>query len=254
MGAHYKKRYRWLKAIAALFLSALLFRCESGGPEVDDEPVVPTFVDKTEAGSVEHGIDAIPESQSIFLEWHSEDQGKNAGYRIYRCNQDTLVSDFELVHEILVENFPTDTFWIDHLGREGKWFYRLKSFNADRDFSEFSAVEWYELIVKPVQIYPVSDEVVQSSNPVFEWTWSDSQILPQFRVLLKDADDTCLWVSDTISVYDYTIIERQYNFDDNALEAALSSGEYRWRIDAITADIRRGSESTWESFTIIEKK
>ncbi len=248
-----------LLIIAGLFL--FFIGCEL--PIEKEPPAVPVWVNKSQPqDSVETGIDAIPEENSIFLNWHPVMDEDMEGYQIYRADiTDDLDHNeeeyFELIGLINIYHNPEfDTLFYDEDVQIKKLYrYYIRAFDYDDNLSQPSDTIEYKLIEKATLITPTDKEAV-STSPVFKWrnTARTNEIVIRLE---EFPAGNVVWITRFNSPgYAEEIVEKRYNFDQSAKHSTLKPGQqYRWRIDCIAftnpdgTDLE-GSESVWQYFTV----
>lgn len=200
----------------------------------------------------ETGIDAIPEADAIRIEWIVGQEADLDGYEVYRRlredPRDTLVAELPL------EAPAGDTaFWVDtavSIGR--RYYYRVRAVDEAGNQSPFSEAADYQLLAKLVPRTPRGQ--IAESVPNFVFLWGDDPLgITHFVVKVTDSAGHYLWISDPDQgmVVGYgSPGTRSYNADGRALQAELGPGTYLWRVDAVGAEERTGSESAWTPFTV----
>lgn len=190
---------------------------------------------------VEAGIDAVPESDAIQLQWR-----RGAGlteYRLYRRKQD------EAAFTPLVVLSERDSLFLDQmeLALNVRYHYYLLGVDAEGAVTQPSDTVDYMLLPKVVNLA----QAVQQDTLCFHWQPAPQSPAEYYLLKLFDeADDRLIWMSQ-LPGYQIEQEMVRYNWDGAARLERLSHGRvYRWRVDAVGAARRSGSESPWRKFSI----
>lgn len=230
------------------------------GEDIEDPqpPATPRWVEKSSPGdTLERGIDAYPEGDGIFLEWHRNLDEDLEGYRIYRgeVNPD---SRFSMLVDIGAFSFSgLDTSFADDSVRFGTdYFYYLIAYDQAGNKGEHSDTIRYQVIEKVGLLEP--DGEISDNQPDFVWNDpSEGTDKSKYVIRVENfSSGEVIWISEVSPTYASREQLTKYNADGKARYESLPLGEsYRWRIDAIkwvdnsNRDIA-GSESHWGYFII----
>ncbi|MFP4547079.1 MAG: hypothetical protein ACLFQM_03030 [Fidelibacterota bacterium] len=251
-----------LKKIFILFCFFCIFHnCDL--PLDQEPPDTPVWIPKSQPqDSVETGIDAVPEKNSIFMHWYPVSDRDLEGYKIYRADiKDELniheTGYFEQVAGINIYHNPEfDTLYYDEDVQINRLYrYFLRAYDYDGNLSSPSDTIEYKLIEKATLISPIDKEEV-STTPVFKWR--NTARTNEIVIRLEEFPSArIIWITRFNSPgFTEEIVKKPYNFDQSAKLTALESGmKYRWRIDCIAftnpdATDLEGSESAWQYFTV----
>jgi len=196
---------------------------------------------RADTAVIERGIDAVPESDAIQLQWQR--QSDLSEYRLYRKSREE--ESFQNL-AILSER---DSLYLDsqNLRLNTRYYYTIIGGNSAGWVTPPSDTVDYLLLPKVVNLA----QAILRDTLHFHWQPAP-QSLPE-SYLLKLFDDVSgrlLWLS-TVPSYQAVEEDVRYNWDGLARRPKLSSaGKYRWRVDAIGSEARSGSESNWQKFTL----
>ncbi len=189
---------------------------------------------------IERGIDAVPESDAIQLQWQRHNGLSE--YRLFRKSAD------ELAYRLLAVMTGQDSIYTDsdNIRLNVRYFYYLIAANYEGRATLPSDTVDYQLLPKPVNLA----QAFRQDTLLFHWQPAP-QSLPDYYLLklFDDATAQLIWLTQIPS---YQAIEEKvvYNRDGRARMARLESGkQYRWRVDAVGSVARCGSESQWQKFT-----
>lgn len=187
----------------------------------------------------ERGIDAIPESDAIRVEWLRED--RFAGYSLFRRSDEE--EDFALLKKIAGQ----DSFYVDReVELNKRYYYYLLGKDEKNLWSEPSDTVDYMLLPKAYNLSVSLQEQIT-------FLWHVVDITPAFYILklFDDLLDQAIWVSTVPSDYEGLEETATYNWDGRAVLPNLQSGrKYRWRIDIVGPAVNSGSESRWHKFVM----
>lgn len=243
-----------LKILGIIFsLSAVWISCQDQTPK-PPPPARVRFVEKTAPqDTLERGIDAVPESNGIYLEWYSNHEESLVGYIISR----SLFEDRNFVEIARVKRITTlqlpDTTYIDQIDFSDilkRYYYYVEAFDEFNQISEPSDVVSYQLIPKPVLSSPRN--LITETSPVFIWDF-DGNFVPNsfvFRLLKRNNQKYFNYFTKLLLLLDDYAPHQQWTGDELTLPTPLPSGTYRWRIDPVGAEENQGAESKWLDFTI----
>ncbi len=214
-------------------------------------PAKVQLVTKTaENDPVEHGIDAIPEKDAIFLEWHPNTEKNLAGYIVYRSEVEN--SQFVEVGKITKYYEKIDTTFTDSLvALNTRYYYFVRAFDDLNQIGDPSDTVSYKLWVKPVLFAPVG-AISDPTTIVFIWEFNAS-FVPNtfvFRIeRLGSSGFTNFFTQDFSLGDDYTP-HQEWEISKLPLSSPLPTGMYRWRIDPIGNEPLYGAESNWMMFAV----
>ena len=148
---------------------------------------------------------------------------------------------------------PGDTaFWLDGtVAFNRRYYYRIRAFDEAGNRSPHSEPVDYMLLSKLIPVSP-RGKIIPERVPQFTFMWGDDPLgISHFVVKLVNDSEHSIWISEPNHVAGYghpgSVL---YNADGRAKSDSLASGSYLWRIDAIGAEERSGSESRWVSFSV----
>jgi hypothetical protein len=251
----YSKRILFCLLIPA----GLFVACDKTG-----EPIVPrpervqmvyhSFADDTLANEI--GIDAVPETDGIYLAWYSLKDHNIRQYNIYRRREDE--SFFRHIKSIYLDQVGAgrDTVYTDTDADRGlttnKYYnYYVTATNTQDEEGGALDTLKYMLLDKAETRLPDGQTYVLSvdSLPVLNWDFVE---IPDLYILR---------IENSFGQIHYIGIFHS-NYDNNAQKNDLnkitdlppfSAGTYLWRIDCVGPDWdNSGSESNWKTFSIIQ--
>ena len=249
-----------IRSFILSLLCLTIFSCDKAGKPIVPDPGNVKMVEHNAADdtmAVERGIDAIPESDGIFLAWYALEEEKVNRYKIWRKGSESY---FEVIKVIDPKTAPPgkDTTFIDDNGGSGltleNYYYEYYVTAANQEGKEGSAIDtvYYMLIHKPDMLQ--SDTSTYNLNsgkaPILYWQFVDP---PTYYILrIENAFDKLQYVHifDVIDFFpDQTLDLNDSNRVPDLPE--FQPGLYKWRIDIIGPDEdHSGSESNWAFFTI----
>jgi len=254
------RRNRLEIVLLLIFVSVFIFGSCGESLEDPNPPSRPHWVEKSAPeDSIEHGIDADPIDDCIFLEWHPNSDDDISAYQIYRAENKASAKFTLLVKVDAFSTFGGDTIYIDDSVELNKiYYYYLLAVDQAGNKSEPSDTIRYGLIQKPDLYYPLIE--ISEKDPQFnQFEWHDFTSLSYQYIIRVEK----IFPSEVIWIYrfnrrNYADSFQSMLFDDNktASERELTAGtSYRWRVDAIylvdPSDIDiSGSESPWGYFSI----
>ncbi|PIS27535.1 MAG: hypothetical protein COT43_09895 [Candidatus Marinimicrobia bacterium CG08_land_8_20_14_0_20_45_22] len=251
-----------IRKILEIVLSLILisvFILDGCGDSLEDPtpPSRPQWVEKSAPeDSIEHGIDADPIDDYIFLEWHPNSDDDISAYKIYRA-ENNASAKFSLLADVdAFSTFGGDTIYIDDSVELNKiYYYYLLAVDQAGNKSEPSDTIRYGLIQKTDLNYPLI--AITEKRPRFEWHDFTSFSYQYIIRVEKLSPLEVIWIY-RFNKTNYADTFQSMLFDNNntASEHELTAGtSYRWRVDAIylvdpsDRDIS-GSESQWGYFSI----
>ncbi len=244
-------------AFIPLVLLTLLYACSNSTNGENPAPELVRWVTKSaEDDSVESGIDAIALSDNrngIYLEWHPVLDEDLLAYDIFRNAGDSTGS-FPLLASVGKKFGVIDTFFVDTLQVVPgvRYYYYIIARDEAGQVSDRSEKIDYKLVPQPVLGFPVNVQI--NGDFFFEWDFN-AQFVPNSFVFRFWKDFfgnnqnvlTKLFTAGT----DYQLSTHQeWNLAKLGLQSPLSTGMYRWRIDALGAEVNQGSESMEAAFSI----
>ncbi len=244
-----------------LMISLLVFAaCDNAGEPIVPEPGDVKMVEhyaSDDTLAVERGIDAVPESDGIYLAWYSLRDPNINQYNIYRKKENGTF--FQRIKSIDLETATAgrDTTYIDDNAEAGltlntDYYYFVTATN--KNGKEGSTIDidtlHYMLIDKPELLS--SDKETYDPNvdglPVLFWSFVN---IPDLYILRIENDfDQVHYIGIFRSNYDP---DYQQTLDLSSIQdfPAFKPGGYKWRIDSIGPDEdHSGAESEWNFFII----
>lgn len=233
------------------FLPIVLFiACSNPGDPVVIDPGRTTFVPHSpDTSAVERGIDAVPETDGIYLEWYDIKSPDIKYFDIYRMREgETYFKKIKTI-DLATASPGMDTTFVDNpenIVFNVYNYYYIKAIYKDDVEGEASDTAAYNLMHKPVLVRP-SGEVI-SGIPVFVWNFPG--VIPNNYILRIEE----VLRNKNIYTREFQVTEF---FNDQSLDLAevgdapqFQSGfTYRWRIDHVGTDaMTSGSESNWFTF------
>jgi hypothetical protein len=242
-----------------LVSSLLVFSaCDKAGEPIVPEPGDVKMVEHTASDDTtasERGIDAVPESDGIFLAWYSLRDANISRYHIYRKKESG--SFFQRIKTIDLETASggRDTTFIDDNAEAGLelntyYYYFITATNTEG--KEGAAIDTlrYMLIDKPALDRPDGESyhAEVDSLPVLFWNFVE---IPDLYVLrIENSFDQVHYIGIFQSNYDNTYQTKELS--SIADLPPFIPGVYKWRIDSIGPDEdHSGAESKWKVFIII---
>jgi hypothetical protein len=164
----------------------LIISCENSQKPTLDTPGTVSWVEKSaEMAADERGVDAISESDGVFLQWYKlRDRGIKY-YNIYRKRPNETF--FGRIQQINIENATEgrDTTYIDGDSLLNDYqFYYITAENSDGVEGQASDTIRYKLLDKPETTKPNFETVV--GMPIFFWSFVT--IIPHEFILRIERD------------------------------------------------------------------
>jgi hypothetical protein len=232
--------------------------CDNTGEPIVPEPGDVKMVEHTAADDTlafERGIDAVPESDGIFLAWYSLNDRNISLYHIYRKKEDGTF--FQRIKSVDLETASPgkDTTFVDDNAEEGLelntyYYYFVTAVNTDGKESSPVDTLRYMLIDKPEPDRPDGESYDPDVNGLPTLFWNFVEIPDLYILRIENSFDQVHY----IGIF-------QSNYDNNYQTLDLSSvanlpvfipGVYKWRIDSIGPDEdHSGAESDWKVFIIL---
>ena len=200
---------------------------------------VPRFVAAAADTAVEErGIDAVPEEDAIFLQWH-RNPGL-AGFQLFRRFEGE--KNFSLIAVLTAR----DSSFYDRVSIDLRCYYYLRGLDEEGRLGAPSDTADYMLLAKAFDLQ------VSPGEPLL-FSWSTGLMRPAFYLLrlFEESSGVPVWIGRMAPGYQGTRESTTYNSDGRAALPRLQSGVlYRWRLDCVGAAARTGSESAWQRFTL----
>lgn len=240
--------YKWIYFFLLFGLIFTIFNCTKQTNEVAVKPTAVVLIPSvSDTCRVERGIDAVPESDAIRIEWIPSPEDEVAGYEIYRSIEQRI-GPYDMIAgpRVLTES---DSFFVDDLLQVDKrHYYYILASTHDGDKSAPSDTLDYMLIQKAIDLTPRVEVV----NTKPDFSWKDPNTEYSYIIRLMDvAADEYVWISSPIlSTYNPTEIV-PFNVDSSSTVDSLVTGvEYIWRVDVVSSKAHCGSESEWVPFRV----
>lgn len=225
-----------------LILGVLFFilNCaeKSTQPEIKPDPVL-LIQSGSPYDEIEKGIDAVPESDGIYLEWRDPEDPSVEFYEIYRSEDPD--DRFIPVGKV----YDPDTAFVDETVELFKRFYYFVQSVSDLNArSEPSDTLYYTLLEKPTNLFPSG--VWEETNPRLSWDNVQEDVY-----LVRIADDLLdkvVWMAEAESRYEEreSVVVEFDATDIVPIDSLLRHRDYFWRVDVIRRDdMNSGSESQW---------
>jgi hypothetical protein len=242
-----------MKQITILITLFMLMSCDnSQNPSLPQPARVQWVPRSSDMAAVELGIDAVPESDGIKLQWFSLHDQNLKKYSIYRRkSQETY---FKVIKTIDLETaFPgQDTVFIDD--DPAMEFYRYTYYyvtGTNRDDLEGlpSDTLRYQLLLKPTTYEPNGKTI--NGLPVFYWSFPQTATPDSFILRIElEYLNRLFYIAKYQSNYDSP--DQILDLAQDSIPPSFDSGlSYRWRIDSIGPDSSSsGAESAWKIFYI----
>lgn len=231
--------------------------CDNTGEPIVPEPGDVKMVEhyaSDDTLAVERGIDAVPESDGIYLAWYSLRDPNISQYNIYRKKESGTF--FEHIKSIDLETATAgrDTTHIDDNVELNTYYYYFVT-ATNKDGQKSSAIDTlrYMLIDKPDLLRSDKEDYDPDVDglPILFWHFVE---IPDLYILRIENIYDQLHYVHIFQVTDY--------FHDQLLDLNneekvpdlpdFPPGIYKWRIDSIGPDEdHSGAESNWKVFIII---
>lgn len=187
---------------------------------------------------VEEGIDAIPESDAIRIEWVPSQEVYVASYEVFRSTDPR--EGFRSIGSVTAdeENYVDAGVTLNR-----RYFYYVVAVSDEGLRSEPSDTLSYLLMHKPTGLDPAG--VTAADTPDF--SWRDPNQAAAFVVRLVDeATEAIVWIRWVWSSYSGDREGVRFNDDGSATVQALRRDtDYRWRVDIVGPEVASGAESGW---------
>jgi len=190
---------------------------------------------------VETGIDAVPETDAVFLEWIPADDGLAAAYEVWR---EDFGEDFRLIATL---NSSALSYTDMSAACFIRYRYIVLPISDEGEAGAAGDTLQYRLLAKATALS--ATEHVQP-----EFSWRDPNQPPEAAYLLRlkeNGTERRVWRRLVASSYSGDRESVLFNDDGTAVDAVLQKGiEYLWRVDVIGSEANSGSESPWISLRI----
>ena len=229
-----------------LIFGVLLFilNCaeKSTQPEIIPDPVQ-LIQSSSPFDKIERGIDAVPDVDGIYLEWHDTDDPSVEFYEIYRGEdpEDRFIPVGKIFH-------PDTSFQDEEVELFTRYYYYVLAVSDLDARSESSDTLDYTLLAKPTNLSPSG--IWQDVTPLLRW---DNVQEDQYLVRIEDdLLDEIVWMKVVQSSYGETE-SVEVGHDTTAIvqiDSLSRQRDYIWRVDVIRDVNNIGSESNWKSLRI----
>ena len=191
---------------------------------------------------VETGIDAIPDGNSIRLEWASADDETIDRLEVFRASvrqgpysKIATLEGSALNHE---DDGPSV---------QVRYYYYLLSVNGDGLRSDPSDTVDYKLIPKARDLAP---QGLCERRPMLHWR--DANYANDYIVRVREnGGGPMVWLSKVQSSFGSEDQAVVYNADGGAsLDSLIVGRYYEWRVDVVGNESDCGSESPWATIQI----
>ncbi|NQT25897.1 fibronectin type III domain-containing protein [candidate division KSB1 bacterium] len=223
-----------------LILGVLLFILNC--TEKSTQPVItPDRVQMIPSGlpydKIESGIDAVPESNDIYLEWLDPDDPGVEFYEIYRSEDPA--ERFVPVGKV----FDPDTSFSDEdVDLFTRYYYYVLAVSDQNTRSESSDTLFYTLLEKPTNLSPSG--VREETKPQLRWELVDGEDHYLARIMDNQLDEI-IWMAELEFQYNNPVT---VNFDSAnviSIDSLQRNRDYNWRVDVLRQEYNSGSESLW---------
>jgi hypothetical protein len=245
-----------MKKIFPFLFVILITGCDNTQtPELPVPAKVLMIPHSDDLAAVERGIDAVPESDGIRLQWFDSHDPNLKIYSVYR--RKTKETYFRVIKTIDLETaFPgQDTVYTDNdpdLPLNSYNYYYVTGTNKDDLEGAPSDTLKYKLLEKPQTFLPNGQSI--SGLPVFYWSFPATVTPDSFILRIEDDLYHSLFYAAKFGS-DYDQPEQTLDLSDTTRipdPPVFNSGQsYRWRIDSVGPDAETsGAESAWLIFFI----
>jgi len=238
-----------------------LVACDKAGKPIIPEPGDVKMVDHYATDDtmlIERGIDAVPESDGIYLAWYSLRDQNISHFNIYRKKESETF--FQRIKTIDLETASAgkDTTFIDDNAETGLdlneyYYYYIKAVNKEDRVGLAADTLRYMLIDKPVLLQSDKETYDPDVDGLPILSWNFVQIPDLYILRIENGFDQLHYVH-VFQVTEY-FNNQILDLNDTVKVPALPDfqpGLYKWRIDSIGPDEdHSGSESNWAVFFII---
>jgi len=237
--------------IALFILIIAIFSCQnSTNPDLPQPARVQWVPRSSDLAATERGIDAVPESNGISMQWFSLHDQNLKKYSVYRRkSQETY---FKVIKNIDLETvFPgQDTVYTDNdtLMQFYRYtYYYVTATNRDDLEGPPSDTIRYQLLEKPMTVQPNGQTF--GEIPLFFWSFPPTAT-PDSFILRIELEYLNLLVYAAKFQSNYDSPDQTLDLHQTADPPVFIPGNsYRWRIDSIGPDSSSsGAESAWKIF------
>jgi len=238
----------------------------------------PQFIPKSPPDSLEErGIDAHPDN-AIYLEWEEPASAESEGILDYYVYRGKLIDqEYQFKRIASVERnagilYDSDSYIDYDVNLDTTYYYYLRSHNDFTISKETSDTVFYRLVYKSTLYKPLGD--IYSNQPSFEFNYPRFHVdnINYFYFRLAYFENESYKVKYFSKIFRFDLSKSKYTTyinssgthttilinslpEDTAGKRYLNKGNYRWRIDAIAAQLggapeTEGSESDWKYFTV----
>jgi hypothetical protein len=235
----------------------VLTSCDNTSDPIVPEPGDVKMVEHTAADDTlafERGIDAVPESDGIYLAWYSLNDRNISHYNIYRKAEEGTF--FERIKRIDLETASPgkDTTFVDDNAEAGlalNTYYEYFVTATNTEGKESSAIDTlrYMLVNKAELDRPDGESYDPDVDGLPTLFWNFVEIPDLYILRIETSFDQLYYIG---------IFQSNYDNNYQTLDLSVVSdfpvfipGVYKWRIDTIGPDEdHSGAESNWKVFII----
>jgi len=204
---------------------------------------------------IERGIDAVPESDGIYLAWHSLRDNNISQYNVYRKKASETIFQHIKTIDLETASPGRDTTFVDDNAEAGLdlnsyYFYYVTATNdVGQEGSALNTLK-YMLIDKPELILPDGETFDPDIDGLPTLYWNFVEIPDQYILRIENSFDQVHYIG---------IFQSNYESTNQTLDLSkiidlpeFNEGVYKWRIDTIGPDEHlSGSESNWKVFILL---
>lgn len=241
-------------------IAVFYFACNPNNEGKLPPPAEVMMVEKyTDLGSIENGIDAVPDQDGIYIEWYLLKDPDVTSYNIYRKlkNESIFTKLTSISVEGVISPFDTIFSYIDDDNivldnSEFVYYYYVTASNRDGvegPAPDSLLIHRYMLNIKP-ETQDINNLNV-GEQPIFTWDFLSEPVPFYYIVRIEnEVADTLVWAKrfinaslDRALVLDLSTVSNPPVFHSGSI--------YRWRIDRVGPDsLYSGSESNWKTFFV----
>jgi hypothetical protein len=203
----------------------------------------------------ERGIDAVPESDGIYIAWYNLKDRNIQHYNIYRKKEQWTY--FQKIKTIDLETASPgrDTTYIDDNAEAGLdlnnyYYYFVTATNHEGMESSSQDTLRYMLIGKPELDSPDGESYDPNVDGLPTLFWNFVEIPDLYILRIENSFNQVHYIGIFHSIFDNTY----QTLDLSSIPdlPVFIPGVYKWRIDSIGPDEdHSGSESNWKVFIIV---